>query len=564
LKMLDEFKTLTFKYSTGALSISINDIKTPLHKEAKIKATKEYCATLSTEYNEERIRSWYDMFRDLEQDFLNESGPDNPLIIMLKTGARAKMSQVSQLSVAKGLIANAKGQIIKTPVLHSLKEGLSPFEYFKSVSGARKSMADKKDVTPKAGYLARKLVTAARDLYIAEKDCGTTEGIRLKRCDAVGRFTIDGELIEKNNSEDAVIVRSPITCQSKTKGGICQKCFGINPATRELAEINLPVGVRAAQSLTEPATQLSMRTFHTGGVVELKSSPLTINSSISGKVTVTEKYSTSDSTIYEMAVANETESRSYMLNSKYARLLINSGDIIDANTPLGIYDRNIGQEDISGALVKLEHYYETRTSKFANAIVALESGIVRLESRGSVIRAFINDNLVGETVKEPIYYGTGDYVEAGTLMSHGEVFVTQLYNLAGLKLTGEVFVDRVKNIYNREGIKCNPINIEVIFRAMSEIVILNDNTTGLKRLSHDSDINRILVQGVSQIGKNYPSWLKHIGFGWTKSCLESSSLRTQISLDLPSERIMTGELINKNVTGRIANAQLARITSNSI
>ena len=182
---------------------------------------------------------------------------------MYKTGSRVSLSQISQLVTAKGLQADASGYINENPVQACLRNGLDTHSFFRSCTGARKAMYDKKNVTPRSGFLARRLVTAARDFYIAEDDCGNySEGVLIPANQAYGRTLLTGEYVsEKLEDSTMVTVRSPVFCT--TQRGLCATCYGIDPSTRKKVKIGTAVGVIAAQSLTEPTTQLTMRC--TGG-----------------------------------------------------------------------------------------------------------------------------------------------------------------------------------------------------------------------------------------------------------------------------------------------------------
>jgi DNA-directed RNA polymerase subunit beta' len=265
---LEKIKEMTFSQVTRiGFSVGMDDIKSPSIKEEVFAEVDSFIANQisreesgeisSEELYESRIRAWLRAIDHLNSVFIEEAGETNPVVVMLRTGARVKASQVSQLAVTKGMQATSSGKILPFPVRPSLKEGLTAFEYFQTASGARKSMSDKKTATPLSGYLARRLVTMCRDFYISEGECSYVgPGISLPKKNAVGRTTLQGELICNNSSDEFVKVRSPVFCAAKR--GICATCYGIDKVTRKQVKLGTPVGVIAGQSLTEPTTQLSV------------------------------------------------------------------------------------------------------------------------------------------------------------------------------------------------------------------------------------------------------------------------------------------------------------------
>jgi len=318
--LLDAVKELGFKYATEAgLSISIDHMRIPKAKvmlvqkaeEEVLKVYKQYRDGLIT--NGERYNKVIDiwahvtekvsdeMFRELEtEDERIVKGEDrkdfNSIFIMADSGARGSSQQLRQLAGMRGLMAKPSGEIIETPITANFREGLSVIQYFISTHGARKGLADTALKTANSGYLTRRLVDVAQDIIILEDDCGTLRGIdifslveageiiqplserilgRTALEDITDPFTdnvlikansmIDEEAVEiiENAGIEKVRIRSNLTCESHQ--GLCAKCYGRNLATNDWAEIGEPVGVIAAQSIGEPGTQLTMRTFHIGG-----------------------------------------------------------------------------------------------------------------------------------------------------------------------------------------------------------------------------------------------------------------------------------------------------------
>ncbi len=313
VQMLDRVKDLGFYYATRAgISIGIDDMVVPQQKPALVKEAEREVIGVQSQYTEgaitngERLNKiieiWSkvtervseEMFKVMEED--DRTGRYlNPIYIMADSGARGSKQQIRQLSGMRGLMAKPSGDIIETPITANFREGLNVLQYFISTHGARKGLADTALKTADSGYLTRRLVDVAQDVIVTEDDCGTANGIYVEpivesgeiiealRDRIVGRVALEdqldyeGNLIVGVNQEiteelaaaiqaagiERVKIRSVLTCESKR--GVCQLCYGRNLATGRLVERGEAVGVIAAQSIGEPGTQLTMRTFHIGG-----------------------------------------------------------------------------------------------------------------------------------------------------------------------------------------------------------------------------------------------------------------------------------------------------------
>ncbi len=312
VEMLDQVKELGFLYATKAgLSIGIDDMVIPAHKQALVKEAEKQVINVQQQYldgaitNGERynkvIEIWSaitervadEMFSVMQQQ--DKAGNINPIYIMADSGARGSKQQIRQLSGMRGLMAKPSGEIIETPITANFREGLTVLQYFISTHGARKGLADTALKTADSGYLTRRLVDVAQDVIVSEQDCGTVDGIYVGsiveagdiieplRDRIVGRVSLEkikdyeGNVIVDFNQEitedlagaiqaagiERVKIRSVLTCESKR--GVCIACYGRNLASGRLVELGEAVGVIAAQSIGEPGTQLTMRTFHIGG-----------------------------------------------------------------------------------------------------------------------------------------------------------------------------------------------------------------------------------------------------------------------------------------------------------
>ncbi len=312
VKLLDALKDLGFRYATLAgISIGVDDLHIPANKEEIIgeatrevvKVEKEYQDGLITKgerYNKiidiwthvtERVSD--EMFKEIER---HEEGEFNPVFMMADSGARGSRQQIRQLAGMRGLMAKPSGEIIETPITANFREGLTVLQYFISTHGARKGLADTALKTADSGYLTRRLVDVAQDMIATELDCGTPNGIWVTplieggeiiqplRDRILGRVPLEdvtdpftGEVLARANEEivellaskienagiDRMRIRSVLTCEARR--GCCVKCYGRNLATGRLVELGEAAGVLAAQSIGEPGTQLTMRTFHIGG-----------------------------------------------------------------------------------------------------------------------------------------------------------------------------------------------------------------------------------------------------------------------------------------------------------
>ena len=307
-EMLDNVKALGYKHSTlAALTVSIADMTIPEVKYTLVAEAEKEVVKIDRQYkrgfitNDERYRltvaQWEDTTNQVSDALQKNLGRFNPIYMMADSGARGSMSQIRQLAGMRGLMANTSGKTIEIPIKSNFREGLSVLEYFIASRGARKGLTDTALRTADSGYLTRRLVDVAQNIIIRQKDCGTTEGIEVSEivekgavvdtfgnrirgryplediCDpATGEVIIskdhlmmedDAKLLEKHGIH-SVRIRTVLGC--KARSGVCAKCYGMNLATSEEVNLGEAVGIIAAQSIGEPGTQLTMRTFHTGGV----------------------------------------------------------------------------------------------------------------------------------------------------------------------------------------------------------------------------------------------------------------------------------------------------------
>ncbi len=394
-EVLDSIKAMGYKYSTkGAITISVADMTVPSAKHELIKATEDEVVKIERQYkrgfitDDERYRlvvaEWEKTTKEVTDALTSVLDEYNPIYMMANSGARGSMNQIRQLAGMRGLMANTAGKTIEIPIKSNFREGLSVLEYFISTRGARKGMADTALRTADSGYLTRRMVDVCQDVIIREPDCGTTEGVwasavydRGQLVESFGtaihgRFPAqpitdpqtgevlfdtdhmlmpeDADVLEAHGVHKAFI-RSVLTCEARI--GVCAKCYGINLAIGKPVNAGEAVGVIAAQSIGEPGTQLTMRTFHTGGVAgdditqglprveELfearKPKKMATLAEISGTVSIEEA---KKGVMYSITITNEAEGETVVYTVPHsAGILVHNGDHVDR-----------GQELTSGAL----------------------------------------------------------------------------------------------------------------------------------------------------------------------------------------------------------------------
>ena len=386
-EVLDHIKALGFKYSTvGGITVAVADMKIPKEKAEYIAAAEKQVDKFEKAYgrglisDEERyekvIETWTETTNKVTDALMDGLERMNNIYIMAHSGARGSKNQIRQLAGMRGLMANASGKTVEIPVKSNFREGLSVMEYFISSHGARKGLSDTALRTADSGYLTRRLVDVSQDVIVRDYDCGTTETstiVAIKEGNEVieeiydrivGRYTIDpivnpttGEVIVEADSMimeeqaekivaagiEEVEIRTVLNC--KTRHGVCSKCYGRNLATGKEVNIGEAIGIIAAQSIGEPGTQLTMRTFHTGGVAggditqglprveELfearKPKGLAVIAEIDGRVEIDETGKRKEIIV----VPNEGEKQVYSI-AYNSRLRVKEGQMVKAGDPL--------------------------------------------------------------------------------------------------------------------------------------------------------------------------------------------------------------------------------------
>lgn len=397
--MLDKIKSTGYHYSSiGAVTVAASDMIVPAKKYELLKEADETVEKIEKMYRrglisederyERVIEKWTNTTEEVADALMNSLDKFNPIFMMADSGARGSKSQIKQLAGMRGLMANPSGKIIELPIRASFREGLDVSEYFISTHGARKGNADTALKTADSGYLTRRLVDVSQDVIVREEDCGTLEGMYVSEIKEgsetiegleerlTGRYTAEdvlhpetGELLAAkdtymgselaakiaNTGIAKVKIRSVFRCKSKI--GVCSKCYGMNMATADKINIGEAVGIVAAQSIGEPGTQLTMRTFHTGGVAgaditqglprveELfearKPKGLAIVSEVTGTVRVEE--TKKKKTVYVITADGEEYTYEIPFGS---RLKVHDGNAIEAGDE--ITEGSVNPHDIMG------------------------------------------------------------------------------------------------------------------------------------------------------------------------------------------------------------------------
>ena len=462
--VLDDIKALGYKFSTlGAITISVSDMEIPGSKAERLEEAEEEVEKITKLYrkglitDEERYRkvieTWQNANDKITKALMDNLDKYNPIYMMATSGARGSINQIRQLAGMRGLMANTQGRTVEIPIRASFREGLNILEYFISTHGARKGLADTALRTADSGYLTRRLVDVSQDVIIREVDCHTHDGINVSEIvegkdviepleeRLIGRVNCDdivhpetGEVIIPENTlmnkamaqkvVDAGIkkvkIRSVLNCHAKV--GVCAHCYGANLASRgDLVNIGEAVGIIAAQSIGEPGTQLTMRTFHTGGVAgdditqglprveELfearKPKGLAIVTDIGGTVTVNKTKSKT-----EVMVADKDGMAQTYLIPYGSTLKVNDGDVVEAGDELTTGSVNPHDIHRIKGLLAVQEYLVKEVQKVyrqqavdiadkhIEVIVRQMMRKVRIEEQGD------SNYLVGET-EERIRFG---------------------------------------------------------------------------------------------------------------------------------------------------------------
>ncbi len=561
-KIADDIKDIGFKYAMlSGITIAVGDITIP-PKKAEILAgslqkvetiQKSYRRGLLTELemDEQVIKVWQDTTKEVADAVKEHLDPGGNLATMANSGAtKGGFGPISQLAGMRGLMADPAGRIIRLPIQSNFREGLTALEYFISTHGARKGLADTALRTADAGYLTRRLVDIAQDVIINADDCETQEGIWIRTTDDVagqsvqerlkGRLLAEaaadpktGEILADRNDLltieviskllDAGItefkIRSPLTCE--LRHGICSKCYGIDLGRGKIVEPGTAVGTIAAQSIGEPGTQLTLRTFHTGGVAaatdittglprveelfEARKTPKgeAVIAPIMGKIAV---------------IPSNTASDQNSIRITYSELVKDEYSVPEDWEILAKEETTVAAGDV---LAKNEEL----------TINAQHAGRVRIENRTVVVSY---DSVETEELDIPstlrIVVKDGDEVEAGQPLTEGSINPHELLKLKGRDACYHYLLEEIQNVYRAQGQNINDKHFEVIVRKMlSKVQIINAGDTDL--LPNEM-IDRLKIKTINEEmiaqGKK-PARYIDILLGVTKASLNTDSFLSAAS-----------------------------------
>ncbi len=530
-ELIDKIKDFGFKYVTlSGLSISVADCKMVPKKDEIIEEANKKSKEIQYAYqnglltNEERKKQLFKLWMNTTDKVAdltwNSYSDDNAVKIVINSGGtRASKDQVKQLAAMRGLVVDPLGNIVEMPTKSNFRQGLTIFEYVTSARGSRKGLTDTALKTADAGYLTRRLCDVAHALIIKEDDCGTDEGIYIKRENRpnsfktriYGRFLqkdvkvkgkiiakkgdlIDEDLAEKidKSGVDSVFVRSPLTC--KARHGLCVKCYGIDLSTRKVVKKGVPVGIVAGQSIGEPGTQLTMRVKHSGGIV--------------GK-------------------------------------------------------------DVTQGLPRVEELFEARTPK-SKAIIAPFSGKVIIEKNDSGITLKVRGTVppieekvfeLGEDVK--LLVKNNQKVNAGDKLTQGNIDLKEYLAIKGLVETQKQIVNDAQNVYESQGISIHDKHFEVIVRNMGDKVkidevgdtkfVIGEIVERVKFLEENEKVlaaggepatAKVLLLGITRSALYTSSWLSAASFQHTKHILTDAAATGAIDeLQGLKENVIIGRLI---------------------
>jgi len=600
-RLSDAIKKLGFKYATlSGISIAASDIIVPKEKEKILNEANEQVEKIHTQYfrgwitADERyrhaIRIWGKVKSELTTMMISgyDGHEENDIACMIQSGARGNWGQVAQLAAMKGLVANPSGKTIELPIRANLKEGFSVLEFFIATHGGRKGKSDTALKTAEAGYLTRRLVDAVQDILITEIDCKCTTGhlISRKQSDEIGEgfekrifgrtlaedVVIDGETIARCHDDidaklidlfnvkkvEEISIRSIITCE--TQKGLCAKCYGRDLSDNRPVKIGTPVGIIAAQSIGEPGTQLTMRTFHMGGVAE--------GSDITQGLTRVEELFEAR-TPKTPALLSEI-SGIVKLSHRSGKVLI---QVVGEEGSETIFNLPPGFEPSVevNAPVK-ERQVISRSQRDKSTIRATIAGTVsKIADRSIVVRhAAIQEREYELSVRETILLKNGQKIEMGTPLNAGHFNLQELLLKKGVYAVQSYIVSEVQHIYASQGQTINDKHLEIIARKMfSKFRVIDAGQTpllvgdvvdmaALKQANREAQTDsktpavcEQLLLGLSRVSLATDSWLAAASFQETIRVLVEASTTNKIDpLEGLKENVIIGRLIPAGATYR--------------
>ncbi len=537
-KILDKIKNFGFEFATrSGISWSISDLRTPKEKTAIIEAAQKEVQNIKDQFQqgflteEEKTRLsievWLRAKGDLEKLVVPSMDPLSSVSTIIQSGARGSTGNLVQMTGMKGLMNNTKGEVIEFPVISNMKEGLTPIEYFTTTHGSRKGLSDTALKTATAGYLTRRLFDVAQDVVVTTEDCGTKGSVVVRKLRPSGieadlsklltgrvlAQTIEagGETFKKNHllsvldaqtiagaGLNEVWVRSPMTCEAER--GICQLCYGMDLTTRNVIDLGEAVGTIAAQAIGEPGTQLTMRTFHTGGTA-----------SVGGDIT------------HGLPRVEELFDKR---PPKGAGIIAEvSGEVVDIKNT----------EDGKKIIVILPDEQSDKNDKIEYEIPYRRVAVVKVGSK----------------------------VKAGDLITDGSANLEELFAISGRERVQEYIIDEISKIYDLQGAPISHKHMEVIIRQMfsrGKVAEVGDSSyvrNEVVEMANARETNRALVEagqepakvlplilGITEVSLNRKSFLSAASFQHTTRTLIQAALRGAVDpLSGLKENVIIGRLI---------------------
>jgi DNA-directed RNA polymerase subunit beta' len=589
----DRIKRLGFDYATrSGITLGITDITIPEKKSEILAETDRIIGQIEEEWNDglitddeqyrETIAAWTHASEEVEREVSKQMDEFGPIYMMSHSGAaKGGFQQVRQIAGMRGLMADPSGKIIALPIRSNFREGLTVLEYFISTHGARKGLADTALRTAESGYLTRRLIDVAQDVIVREEDCGTVNGLVLRDAnpgDALaepierriaGRWTIDaffdpdtgtevigadaaidirlsneiGEIITRNPGS-GILVRSPLTCECKA--GICRKCYGWSLATGHLVPLGEAVGIIAAQSIGEPGTQLTMRTFHTGGVAG-RGGDIT-----QGLPRVEELFEAR--VPKDQAIIAEVDGVARIERTENgARIVISAAD--DTSNRLKLpddYDLTVqsGSAIESGTTIAMPKGSAKSRSKKAQAMAITAPVSGRLFRRGQEVffAKETPDTREYQThASARILVQDGQEVTAGLQLTDGALNPQDILRVQGRQAVQMYLVDEVQRVYRSQGVTINDKHIETIVRQMLRKVRVDsqgdtDMLPGelVDRFEYEIRNARVLAEG------GEPATATPVLLGVTKASLTTESFLAAASFQ-ETTKVLTDAAIGGQV-----------------
>jgi DNA-directed RNA polymerase subunit beta' len=578
----DKIKSLGFKYATrGGMTVGINDVEIPPQKidiltESETRVTeveKQFRRGLITEEEQYReiVEIWQKATKETSDAVKNNLNPFGPVAMMVNSAARGNPNQLSQMAGMRGLMSDPTGRIIPLPIKSNFREGLSVLEYFVSTHGGRKGLADTALRTADAGYLTRRLVDVAQDNIVTIDDCGTEEGLWLHRADdaemmeeledrLIGRMLAaavahpeTGEIMLDRNEEvdeklaaafkqagvNAVFVRSPLACQADY--GVCRMCYGRNLATGKLVDSGEAVGIIAAQSIGEPGTQLTLRTFHTGGVASADD----ITQGLPRVQEIFEARSPKGKAILaeidgSVEIIREEEIRKIRVIS--SEVYTDEHDLPSHYTPQ-VTD---GDQVAEGQLLAESN----RADLGGEPIISRLSGRVHIGDGQIVVIAEEREErevVIPHSARLAPGMENGARVVAGQQLTEGSADPQEMLELQGKEAVQRYLVNEAQKVYRSQGVDINDKHIEIIVRQMLRRVRIEepgDNGLLPGELIDAFEFKKLNAEIVSQGGE--PATAATVLLGITKA-----SLTTDSFLSAASFQETTRVLTEAAITGKV-------------